>query len=139
MQPKHHTSCGEKGTLILTIICCLIHNHTHGQGKLGFYNTDRLKTGRLRPNCRLCVFYLFTASLYMYIGYLCSGSSSLAVSFYYNHPLIRMMHFFAEGFCAKVILVQAGFLWLEFICCFATCLGAFYISFAFGSVTHFLC
>ena len=48
----------------LTILCRHLHNHDHGQGSFGPNNTDEMKDGgRLWPNCRHCVFYLFKASL----------------------------------------------------------------------------
>lgn len=65
---------------------------------------------RLWPNCRHCVFYLFRASLFTYIGYLCSGFSPLAVSFCSCLPFDLDDMLLAEGLlCIRLFWNRLAF------------------------------
>lgn len=124
----------------LTILCCHLHNHDHGQGSFGPNNTDEMKDGgRLWPNCRHCVFYLFKASLLHISVIFAVDSRHWLFHFVPTYLLIWMTCLLAEGFCAKGFYdYKAGFLWLDllfacwrlflFLCLFS--LFVYFFSFA---------
>lgn len=101
----------------LTILCCHLHNHDHGQGSFGPNNTDEMKDGgRLWPNCRHCVFYLLKASLLHISVIFAVDSRHWLFHFVPTYLLIWMTCLLAEGFCAKGFYdYKAGFLWLDLL------------------------
>lgn len=73
---------------------------------------------RLWPECRHCVFYLFKAFFYIYW---LSLQWILAIGCFvlFLPPFSFGWHAFGWGLlCKRLFYYQAGFLWLEFMCCF---------------------
>lgn len=91
---------------------CHLHNHIHGEGSYNPHHTDRFKTEKDYGQTAATVSFICLKLLSMYIGYLCSGFLSLAVSFLY------LLNLLIWSTCFWLRAFVAAFSWLEFICCF---------------------